>query len=216
MRLGEASKGDGVCLVLDRGCLKKSGFPIRNSLVRLFFVPILKPYADNSPPFVLEADLRFQGRELLLEYKLSDPQGLFELPQQNLSWTGAAVPRQDGLWNATCFEAFLQPVGFENYYEFNFALSPAWQAYRFDSYRKPQPPARVEDFILKSLQWEASQGRLQICLENKTSHRQFQVGLTAILVEKTGAKHYCALAHKGTKPDFHLSESFTLLRGATL
>lgn len=178
-------------------------------------MPILKAYADIPSSFTLEADLQFYGTELLLEYKLSDPQGLFELPHQNLPVAGGGVPRQDGLWTATCFEAFLQPAGFKNYYEFNFALTPAWQAYRLESYRQPQPPAPSDDFVLKSLQWDASKKQLQARLENRSAHRQFQTGLTAILVEKTGSKHYCALVHKGDKPDFHLSESFTLLRGAT-
>ena len=43
--------------------------------------------------------------------------------------------RADELWQHTCFEAFVRAASGPSYYEFNFAPSTEWAAYRFDSYR---------------------------------------------------------------------------------
>ena len=46
-----------------------------------------------------------------------------------------APARADELWRSTCFEAFIRTAPGEAYYEFNFAPSTQWTAYRFDGYR---------------------------------------------------------------------------------
>lgn len=155
-----------------------------------------------------------QGAELVLEFCLTDPQSLFEVPHSAATWGAGSVARRDGLWQATCFEAFLQPLGESRYYEFNFALTPAWNAYVFTGYREPQPPQTTAEFVLKAMNWEPAKKHLRVVLENHTGVTRFQAGLTAILQEKSGAKHYYAIAHKGAKPDFHLNESFILQRGS--
>src|SRR6202043_881405 len=47
----------------------------------------------------------------------------------------AAAARADELWRHTCFEAFVRTSAGPAYYEFNFAPSTQWAAYRFDRYR---------------------------------------------------------------------------------
>ena len=46
-----------------------------------------------------------------------------------------APERADGLWRQTCFEAFVRAAPDAAYYEFNFAPSTQWAAYRFSGYR---------------------------------------------------------------------------------
>jgi hypothetical protein len=46
-----------------------------------------------------------------------------------------AAARTDELWRHTCFEAFIGAPPDVAYYEFNFAPSTQWAAYRFSSYR---------------------------------------------------------------------------------
>jgi hypothetical protein len=43
-----------------------------------------------------------------------------------------AAARTDELWRHTCFEAFVRTSPAPAYYEFNFAPSTQWAAYRFD------------------------------------------------------------------------------------
>src|SRR4029077_2479121 len=47
----------------------------------------------------------------------------------------AALARGDELWQHTCFEAFIGTAAGAAYYEFNFAPSTRWAAYRFSSHR---------------------------------------------------------------------------------
>lgn len=184
-------------------------------LVRLLSVQKLISYTENDKvSFALEADLQLQGTELVLEFSLRDPEGLFEVPKTAAAWSSGEVARQDGLWQATCFEAFLQASGQKKYYEFNFSLTPAWNAYEFTAYREPQPPKATADFVLRAMSWDPAKKLLSVRLENNSGYGKFQAGLTAILQEKSGAKHYYAVAHKGAKPDFHLPESFILQRGS--
>jgi hypothetical protein len=173
----------------------------------------LKAFSEPQVSFSLFADLQIDGAEILIEFVLSDAKNLFGVLPKDITWNGSQIPRLDGLWNATCFEAFLRPAGQDKYYEFNFSLKPGWNAYAFETYREPQPPTATKNFELKSMEWITTTKTLKVILHNKTEYRKFNISLTTILQEKNGNKHYMALAHKGSKPDFHLAESFTLLRG---
>lgn len=172
----------------------------------------LNPFIHDER-FTLESDLQIQGSELIFDYILSDPSGAFALPPQASSWSGPQISRALALWERTCFEAFLQPVGRENYYEFNFSCQPAWNAFAFTSYRAPQPLRETTDFAVLDMSWGNSPQHLRVKVENRSPYRAFQVGLTAVLQEKNQNKHYCSLAHKGAQPDFHRADGFILLRG---
>jgi hypothetical protein len=176
-------------------------------------VQSLKPFLPEKTKFFLEADLEILGHQLVFEYHLLDQEKLFELPQQNVKLQSAQIPRLDGLWQHTCFEAFLNPVGLESYYEFNFSLQPGWNCYEFTGYREPAPPKPSSDFSIQSLCWDPSAQRMQIKVENRSQFKKFRVGLTAILESKSGEKFYCATAHSGLKADFHLLKNFTITRG---
>lgn len=174
---------------------------------------ILLPYSSEKINFQLAADLQVSNSTLHLTYTLTDQENLFEKPRNSLSWAADQINFISGLWNQTCFEAFLKPIGMDRYYEFNFSLNPAWMVFQFENYRIPQPPVSSGDFQIQSMSWDHLQNKLSIVIKNNTSFKNFNVGLTAVLEEKTGFKHYCALVHTGLKADFHLAESFTLLRG---
>jgi hypothetical protein len=111
--------------------------------------------------------------------------------------------RADGLWQTTCFEAFLRPVGQNAYREWNFAPSGQWAAYDFTSYRKGMaaaevgspPYIRLED----NFTWWAVGATIAVDAEIP-----WELGLSAVLEERDGAKSYWALVHpEGDKPDFH-------------
>ena len=66
---------------------------------------------------------------LLLSYLVNGSIGDLRIP------AAVAAARTDELWRHTCFEAFVRTSPGPAYYEFNFAPSTQWAAYRFDSYR---------------------------------------------------------------------------------
>lgn len=169
---------------------------------------------EEKAKFALEADLRFNESTLLIEFGVIDKADVIVLPSSTQKWDRLQVQREDSLWQHTCFEVFLNPLGMSNYYEFNFSLKPAWNLYHFERYRYPQPPVRSQDFEFKSMVWDHFENKLKVELINKTKFKKFKVGLTAVIEEKTGEKHYCALAHKNNRADFHMLTSFILERGS--
>ena len=169
----------------------------------------LIPFQNSTNQLQVEADVKRFGTNLFVQFSLQDPELKLSYPP-GFQILGKQVHREDGLWKNTCFELFLKPAGGQLYYEFNFSLNPAWNLYRFDSYRTPQHPQPNHDFSLRMMKWD---GRiLTLDLSSHYPIIEFSAGLTAVLKEKSGLQHYMALAHMGAKADFHLAESFILQR----
>jgi hypothetical protein len=124
-----------------------------------------------------------------------------------------AAARSDELWRHTCFEAFIRASSGTEYYEFNFAPSTQWAAYRFSSYRSGMSVAAeisapaVE--VRTGLDCYSLQASLELDrvsgLSRKTSLR---LGLSALIEDATGRMSYWALAHPPGKPDFHHTDCF--------
>jgi hypothetical protein len=125
--------------------------------------------------------------------------------------TGAA--RGDELWRHTCFEAFVRASSGSEYYEFNFAPSTQWAAYRFSGYRSGMsvaaeisaPPIEVRS----SPDRYALQASLELnCLSALPRNAAWHLGLSALIEDTSGRKSYWALAHPPGKPDFHHADCF--------
>ncbi|HUZ11272.1 MAG TPA: DOMON-like domain-containing protein [Caulobacteraceae bacterium] len=120
----------------------------------------------------------------------------------------AAPARADGLWRHTCFEAFVAPGAGEAYFEFNFAPSAAWAAYRFSGYRADMAPA--DGLAAPVIEVGRSAARLDIAvrldlggLRDLAAGAAWRLGLAAVIEEAGGRKSYWALAHPSGAPDFH-------------
>lgn len=173
----------------------------------------LKPFNHTSINSNLElsltAEVTRQDTFIHINYHIIDSKNHLHWPENFLA-NANLIPREDGLWNDTCFEIFLRPKGQTSYYEFNFSLKPAWNLYHFVSYRSPQPPTPCYDFSLESFQWDGS--NLMIKIGGLTTQQIFEISLTAVLKDKTENIHYFALKHAGLEPDFHHQESFVLIK----
>jgi hypothetical protein len=124
----------------------------------------------------------------------------------------AVATRMDELWRHTCFEAFIG-AGVA-YYEFNFAPSRRWAAYRFSSYRTGMRVATEIDAPPISVQFSPERYTLQASLELDAlllpRDATLRLGLSAVIEENNGRRSYWALAHPAGKADFHHSDCFTL------
>lgn len=127
----------------------------------------------------------------------------------------AARARTDGLWQHTCFEAFVRRAPSPRYYEFNFAPSTQWAAYRFRGYREGM--VSVEDMpspLIESRQTADTytlQAALKLDAQPSLPHdAAWHLNLTAVIEETNGHKSYWALAHALAKPDFHNADCFVL------
>lgn len=125
----------------------------------------------------------------------------------------AAPQRADELWRHTCFEAFITRGDASFYYEFNFAPSSQWAAYRFDGYRSgmtpvelPQPP---------EIAMQRAEYRLELdaflhlgSLAELRGNSPLRLALAAVIETEEGGLSYWALKHAAGKPDFHHGEGF--------
>ena len=118
--------------------------------------------------------------------------------------------RHFNLWQQTCFEAFIS-AGAGEYYEINLSTKGAWNVYRFDSYRSPQPPQEFPGAEL--VECNSSPGKLEArFLVPGAGFNKTKACLTAVLTLTGGRTTYWSTRHAPAKPDFHLSENFTLER----
>jgi hypothetical protein len=121
--------------------------------------------------------------------------------------------RTDDLWQHTCFEAFVQASAGAAYYEFNFAPSTQWAAYRFGGYRRGMRVATEINAPRIEVQSSHKCYTLQVTLESGRLSMlprdgRWRLGLSALIEETSGRKSYWALAHPPGKPDFHHPDCF--------
>jgi hypothetical protein len=120
----------------------------------------------------------------------------------------------DGLWQHTCFEAFIAVEGETQYHEFNFSPSGEWAAYSFSDYRVRKAWAISQAPLISVAQ---SKERLLLeaviaaaDLPPNRAGKPLQLGLTAVLEADDGSRSYWALHHPAGQPDFHHRTGFIL------
>jgi hypothetical protein len=144
---------------------------------------------------------------LLLRYIVGGTMSDLRLPPVT------APTHTDELWRHTCVEAFLSAPTGTAYYEFNFAPSMQWAAYRFSGYRSGMmvaseiSPPRVETH-LNGEDYEL-QATVELAkLPGLPIDEPWRLGLCAVIEEVSGRTSYWALTHPPGKPDFHHSDCF--------
>jgi hypothetical protein len=122
--------------------------------------------------------------------------------------------RIDGLWQHTCFEAFIRAVG-AVYYEFNFSPSGEWAAYSFRGYRDGGP--FYDDGLSPEIVVRREADKIEldavVRLDRLPALRRgslLRLGLSAVIESSDGALSYWALKHPADKPDFHHPDSLAL------
>jgi hypothetical protein len=121
--------------------------------------------------------------------------------------------RADELWRHTCFEAFACASPNTGYFEFNFAPSMQWAAYRFSGYRTGMSVASEVGTPRFEVRSSDACYELQVALElnrlpGLSNDATWKLGLSAVIEETSGRKSYWALAHPPGDPDFHHSVCF--------
>ncbi|MGE5492761.1 MAG: DOMON-like domain-containing protein [Actinomycetota bacterium] len=169
---------------------------------------VLVPYPSTTAPAVrsIEVEIRFTpAGELSLAYRLEGELDGLRIPEPLPP--GSA----DGLWEHTCFEAFIAAGDDPAYREFNFSPSGQWAAYAFSGYRQRDESVAMP--AAPHIALHRSVGGLELDALLAPSllppgPAGYRLGLTAVVEAADGAKTYWALAHPGHRPDFHLRDAF--------
>ena len=149
------------------------------------------------------------GEGLALLYRLEGEMGALAIPSP-LESPGPT----DGLWQHTCFEAFVSEEQGEAYHEFNFAPSGAWAAYGFEGYRARnnwQAPSAPSIALRRSNTVVELEAFVPAALLPSSS--ALVLGLTAVVESSDKKISYWALKHPSEKPDFHHRGGFVLPLG---
>jgi hypothetical protein len=164
----------------------------------------LHPASRCAAVTSIEVDVaRPRADALLLSYQVTGKIDDLWIPPPALS------ARTDELWRHTCFEAFVSSPASERYFEFNFAPSVQWAAYRFDGYRTGMRIAGEIGQPHIETQRAPDRFILQAVFESGVLPAgPWRLGLAAMIEETGGQLSYWALAHAPGKPDFHRADCF--------
>ncbi len=120
----------------------------------------------------------------------------------------ATGQRRDGLWQTSCFEAFVRPARAIGYHEFNFSPSGDWASYSFDAHRAGMRDAPAQPILNPTA--NGMDVTIDFAAYPDLIGAAWHVGLTAVIEEKDGTKSYWALKHPEGAPDFHDAACFVL------
>lgn len=171
----------------------------------------LVPYFQNQTANLrVKAELDWTGQNTIqIKFSLiGDISHLTEVDPSKAS-IGA---RRDGLWEATCFEAFLSDSTNTQYWELNVNSKGDWNVFHFEDYRK----GKREELRSTCQFFGTTQNESQLSLEcawdvSELALTDGRLGVTMIANFKNGEKNFFALSHESDKPDFHNRSSFRLL-----
>lgn len=144
---------------------------------------------------------------LFLQYHLQGDLQQLRIPELQ------APAMTDGLWQHTCFEAFIAREGGASYQEFNFSPSQQWAAYLFDDYRIRNPNWLSRHRYTIYPRGDADNLWVDVViplaeLALVAPGQIGRLGLTAVIETVEGGLSYWALRHPAEKPDFHHSGGF--------
>ena len=165
----------------------------------------------TRPPEISGVISREQTGSVVIEFQITDNADSIDWPHLQ---AGISGQRRDELWKHTCLELFIQPVAQKQYWEFNVSPAGDWNCYHFTDYRNEM---KTEDSVESIKTWLSRSDDLQttvqitLPLPPALKDTDWSVGVCAVLQDKQQSLHYYAIKHCDKKPDFHLSNSFTLV-----
>jgi hypothetical protein len=171
---------------------------------------IQHPTSNCTAVEAIRTQLEWQTDRLHLRYQLHGDLSQLLIP--TLVSTEETINPVDGLWEHTCFEAFIAVEDEPDYYEFNFSPSTEWAAYAFSAYRENKPWIIAQQPVI-NVQQSINELELTAIIPKKalplTTAKCWQLNLTAVIENKNKEKSYWALSHPTAQADFHHRDGFT-------
>ena len=156
-----------------------------------------------------------EGIDVLVDVAPGDTLTLAFVLECDLSRVRIPEPRSsgraDGLWQHTCFEAFVMAGKGPRYREFNFSPSGEWAVYDFRGFRDG---GELDSELAPRIAMRRTLNRLELDAQIERNllpqGRLLRLGLSAVIEDADGVLSYWALQHPLCRPDFHHADSFAL------
>jgi hypothetical protein len=169
----------------------------------------LQPFEPDDLLLSIDGFVEYQQGLLELSYSL---QG--ELAQVLFPAAVDTPLRKFALWEATCLEFFLAPVGQANYWEFNLAPNGNWQVFRLSGYREGLKDEAAVNYLPFVVEQNSETLRLDLSIDLTCLFppaAELEMAITAVIQAVTGEYSYWSLQHGGAAADFHRRTDFTMV-----
>jgi hypothetical protein len=168
------------------------------------------PRTPRTAVTAISVDLHLsRARELHLRYLLDGDVAGLRVPPP------APPAIVSGLWEHTCFEAFVGIAGEPGYRELNLSPSRAWALHEFRDYR--DGGLLADAALAPEIAVAASTRALELTAIVPLARwppayhdAELQLGLAAVVETADGTRSYWALRHPADRPDFHHAEARTV------
>jgi hypothetical protein len=163
---------------------------------------------SNLPELQIAGWIDRSGDILEIQYQLIGDLEAIEIAAP------AAIPRRRfELWEATCLEFFLAPIGQNHYWEVNLSPSGDWNVFRLEDYR--QGLRNEEQFQTLPFEVKHQNRDFSLFLTMDLGglidrHQPLVAAVTTVIQNRSGDFSYWALCHPGPEADFHRRDSFTI------
>jgi hypothetical protein len=169
---------------------------------------------EQRAPIKSDPDFSFNNET---DFSLDGFSMLPAVDEHTTDYFDLGYPRQDFLWEQTCFEVFVGIKKQSTYREINLSPVGQWNCYQFDGYRTPEtmPPVRAKDIQLLDLSFQQQKLYATIDLHDFLEQHQckledLNIGINSVIKVKNDRELYFALKHSGNKADFHRQQDWTL------
>jgi hypothetical protein len=170
---------------------------------------ILQPFEPVGDDWAITGNYHYQDAQLSLSYQVTGDLSKLLIPAQNSS-----PQRVTGLWEATCLEFFLAPVGHSEYWEFNMSPSGDWQVFKLEGYRQ----GLRQELAVMALPFvvDVAEGVMSLMVSIDLTQllppqTAWEISVTTVLQDINKDFSYWAIDHAGSEADFHLRQSFRSL-----
>lgn len=169
----------------------------------------LQPFEPDDLLLSINSSVEYQQGLLEISYFLAGDLAQVLFP--------AAVDmplRKSALWEATCLEFFLAPVGQTNYWEFNLSPNGNWQVFQLNDYREGLKDEAAVNYLPFVIEQTSETLRLDLSIDLTClfpPDTALEMAITAVVQASTGEYSYWSLQHGGKAADFHRRADFTIL-----
>lgn len=169
----------------------------------------LLPFADNTASHNLDGSFDLRGHDITCRWRLEGALDKIMCPPR-----AASPQRKMSLWEHTCFEFFIGGTEESGYFEFNLSPSGHWNSFSFNGARTGMCQTSALCCTASAIEGPDAQHlvvQARLNFVPPAAADRYRVGVSAVIEDTAGERHYYALSHDGPHPDFHQRSTHWLI-----